>query len=218
MINKGVGTRQYYETYYSSRDWKIYKSILSTIVLYSEPGPVLDVGAGTGFIVEGGSRWGLDCKGIEGSIDAIRIARERYPAIDIVQGLLSEPFPFPDASFQTIVMNEVIEHLETKVATACLGEVYRGLSPGGMLFVASPSRFNKNEKEADPTHINLYSPKELKRLLYSKGFEDIIPLNTPLSLLGTSYLGKGLMYVLFKLTKLDHLSATATCIAYKPIA
>ena len=218
MITRGIGTREYYEFYYLSRDWKFYRSILSAIIMYSQPGPILDLGAGTGFIVEGALRWGLDCEGIEGSIEAIKIAQERYPAIDIAQGTLSESLPFSDLTFQTVVMNQVIEHLEPEVAELSVSEAYRVLVPGGMLYVASPSRFNKREKKTDPTHINLYSPKELQRLLFSKGFRDIIPIDMPLNVLGNSYLGRGIMYCLFKLTFWDRLSASANCIAYKPIA
>ena len=217
MINQGIGTREYYELYYSSRDWRFYRSILTTIIMYSQPGPILDVGAGTGFIVEGALRWGLDCKGIEGSKDAIIIARHRYPEIDIVQSVLNEPFPFSSQTFQTVIMNQVIEHLEPDVAEICIGEAYRVLVPGGLLYVASPSRFNRHEKKADPTHINLYSPQELFQLLFSKGFRHISPMNTPFNFLGNSFIGKGLTSCLFRLTAWDWLSASATCISYKPM-
>lgn len=217
MINQGIGKNGYHKLYYSSRDWKNYRGILSSLIRYSEPGPILDVGCGNGFLVECATRWGLVCKGLEGSLEAVTLARERYPEIDIQQHLLSEPFPFPDNSFQTVVINQVIEHLEPEVAESSIDESYRVLHAGGMLFIASPSKFNKYERKADPTHINLYSPKELENLLVSKGFSEIISMNSALNLLGNNYWGRGLMYVLFGLTKWEKLSGSANCMAYKRI-
>src|SRR5439155_18828113 len=116
MVNEGVGSMHYYEQYYSSRDWRSYKDILSEVIHFTEPGPILHVGAGTGFIVEGFLRWGIDCRGIEGSKEALEIARRRFPKINLLQHFLSDPFPFPDHMFQAVIMNQVIEHLEPKVA------------------------------------------------------------------------------------------------------
>src|SRR6266851_1002275 len=157
MVNQGEGSQQYYEQYYSSRDWRFYRGILWDVIRYSEPGPILDVGAGTGFIVEGFLRWGIDCTGIEGSKEAVDIARKRFPQANLLQHFLSDPFPFPDQMFQTVIMNQVIEHLEPTVVENSVAESYRVLRPGGMLYVTSPSKFNQYERNADPTHINLCS-------------------------------------------------------------
>ena len=93
------------DKWYASRTWEFYLSILTQIIAYSMPGPILDVGAGTGFLVECATRWGLDCKGIEGSPAAIEIARNRCASLQLTQVLLSDHFPFKTRSFQTVVMN-----------------------------------------------------------------------------------------------------------------
>jgi 2-polyprenyl-3-methyl-5-hydroxy-6-metoxy-1,4-benzoquinol methylase len=173
------------------------------------------VGAGTGLFVECAVRWGFDCKGLEGSNQAIEIARKRCPGIQMLLHLLTEPFPFEGAVFQTVICNQVIEHLEPEVADKCLEEIRRVLRPGGMLFVASPSVFNKAERSTDPTHLHMYSPQELVHLLSSKGFERIIPWNSPRSFFGNGPVERRLMSLLFKLTKWEPLSASASCIAYK---
>jgi SAM-dependent methyltransferase len=215
MVNEGIGSQQYYERYYSSRDWRFYKSILVDVLRFSEPGPILDVGAGTGFIVEGFLRWGIDCRGIEGSKEAVDIARSRFPETNLLQHFLSDPFPFPDQTFQTVIMNQVIEHLEPAVAENSVAESYRVLRPGGILYVTSPSRFNTYERNADPTHLNLCSPGELRTLLSEKGFLKVIPMNAPLNLLGENWVGREIMHYLFKYTHWERISATANCIAYK---
>ena len=215
IVNTGVGSDEYFQEHYASRDWRFYKGILSEVVLYSDPGPILDLGAGWGLLVELFRRWNIDCIGIEGSSYAVKMASERSPRIDMRCQPLSEKMPFDDGHFGTVIMNQVIEHLEPVVALHCIEEAYRVLKPGGMLYVTSPSRFNKSECLADSTHINMYSPQELKGLLKSVGFERFIEKNTALAFLGTNKIGSRLMQLIYKFLKLDILSATANCIAFK---
>ncbi len=173
------------------------------------------MGAGIGLFVECAVRWGLNCEGLEGSSKAIEAAQVRCPGVQILLHMLSQPFPFGNAIFQTVVCNQVIEHLEPGVAVTCLEETRRVLRPGGMLFVASPSRFNKAERSADPTHLHMYSPRELVHLLSSKGFERIVPWNSPRSFFGNSQAERYFVSLLLKVTKWQRLSASASCIAYK---
>lgn len=151
---------------------------------HSKPGTILDVGAGTGLFLECAVRWGLSAIRIEGWADAIEIARTRNPKVSLIQLYLNESFPYCDETFQTAIMNQTIEHLERNVAELCLQEVYRVLVPGGMLFVASPCKFNRSEKNADPTHISMYSPKELEDLLSAKSFVGIDSMNKPSAFFG----------------------------------
>jgi hypothetical protein len=43
-----VGDACYYDKYYSTRSWDFYQPLLVPIIMYSKPGPILDIGAGTG--------------------------------------------------------------------------------------------------------------------------------------------------------------------------
>jgi SAM-dependent methyltransferase len=217
MLNQGVSQRDYYERHYTSRDWNAYSHILSQIILFSQPGTILDVGAGVGLLGEAAYRWGIDYKGLEGSADAVAMAQQRFANIDLRQHFLSQPFPFSDEVFQTVILNQVIEHLEPEIAESVIEESLRTLRPGGLLILNSPSKFNEYERKSDITHINMYSPTELKQLLISKGFVRIKPMNFALSLLGNNFLGNGILYILFRLTQWDRLSATSNCISYKPI-
>ena len=214
-MNQGIGTDTYFNQYYVSRDWRFYRFLLQLVMDYAEPGLILDVGAGSGLFIEGAMRWGLTCQGLEGSSEAIAIARRRYPGIQLIQHMLSEPFPFPDEMFGTVVMNQVIEHLEPLIARRAVAEAFRVLQPGGMMFVASPSKFNAYERTADPTHIHLYSPRELRDLLASTGFVEIRAMDSPLDLLGSSKFGRKIMSVVFRLVHWERLSASANCMAYK---
>ncbi|MDX6690064.1 MAG: hypothetical protein QOG15_1521 [Solirubrobacteraceae bacterium] len=53
--------------------------------------------------------------------------------------LTDERLPFADASFDGVLLNEVLEHVENERAT--LAEIARVLRPGGRLVLYSPNRF-----------------------------------------------------------------------------
>jgi SAM-dependent methyltransferase len=205
----------YFLERYGERDWRAYKPILADIVRHSNPGPMLDIGAGTGLLLEGARAWGLSCQGIEGSVDAITIAKHRCPDLPLIRHILGEPLPFHDETFQTILLNQVIEHIEPRICRQTLIDSLRVLRPGGMIFITSPSRFDRVEGPKDPTHIHLYAPSELRRVLESVGFTHIVPADYPLPVFGSNPISRKLVSLLFDLTHWDRLSATANCRAYK---
>jgi SAM-dependent methyltransferase len=216
-MDSGIGNEDYYKSSYGERGWRFYSPIVGEIVSYSCPGPILDVGAGIGLLTECATRWGLECDGIDGSPDALAIALERSQHLRLHRHLLSEPLPFPASSFQTVVLNQVIEHLEPSVARRTVLECYRVLRPCGMILVHSPSRFNKFQAEDDPTHINMYTPKELRTLVTQCGFHDYVAVDIPLEFLGSHRIGKALASLLFRALRWDRLSATANCRAFKSL-
>lgn len=213
--NSGIGPNGYYKKYYFSRDWRFYRGIVAQIIQTQEPGPVLDLGAGVGYLVEACHHWGINCVGLEGSIEAVDIARERFPAMNIQQGFLSDPLPYKDGAFGTVILNQVIEHLEPVVARNLVKEILRVLQVGGGVIIYSPSKFNKRERLGDLTHINLYSPTELREFIVSSGFTEYAPFDSPLPFFGESWLGRLVMRLIFRLFYHERLSATANCIAKK---
>jgi SAM-dependent methyltransferase len=216
MANIGVGNQAYYDRSYATRSWQFYGYIIGEIICHSQPGPILDIGAGIGLFTECATRWGLECEGIDGSPDAIASALRRRPTLRMRQHLQSDPLPFSNETFQTVVLNQVIEHLEPEIARATLLESFRVLKRTGMIVIHSPSRFNRFEAKDDPTHINMYTPSELHKLVSSCGFWGVTATNVSLRYLGTSRVGMALASLLFRITRWDRLSATANCRAYKP--
>ena len=211
----GIGPPGYFSQYYSDRNWKSYTDLLALVVRYSRPGPILDLGAGCGYFLEAATRWGLSCVGLEGSTEAVEMARKRMASLDIRRHNLSDIFPFQTNSFQTVVLNQVIEHLEPAVVRHTLHEANRVLRSGGMILITSPSCYNKVELKADSTHINLTSPSQLHAAISEAGFENIAPFDSPLKLLGDNWLGIRMMLIIFKLVNLDSISATANSFAFK---
>jgi ubiquinone/menaquinone biosynthesis C-methylase UbiE len=102
--------------------------------------------AGARSLLDAGCAWGYatrffagkcpDTSGIEIS-DHVEIARQRYPHIAFYQGSL-ESTPFADASFDVVVMSDVLEHVDNEIAA--LDEIARVLRPGGTFIVSTPRK------------------------------------------------------------------------------
>ena len=70
-----------------------------------------------------------------------------------------EHLPFEDATFDVIVLFEVIEHV--KDIDLLLQEIYRVLSPGGMLICSSPFLWELHEKPFDFRRLTVFGLREL---------------------------------------------------------
>src|SRR5689334_21873071 len=137
-MHEGVGSREYFQQLYASRTWEYYGPVLAHIVANTAPGPILDLGAGTGLLVEAATRWGLDCQGIEGSREAVDMGCNRFPGLRLSQQFLSERLKLSDESVQTVLLHQVVAHLEPEVARNVLLEASRVMRRGGRLFIFSP--------------------------------------------------------------------------------
>lgn len=93
-------------------------------------GSLLDLGTHNGsFTVRVAERLGADSvHGVEFLPEHAEVARGR--GIEVTEADLDEPFPYPDASFDTVHSNQVIEHLRRP--DRFLSEIRRVLSPAGL--------------------------------------------------------------------------------------
>ena len=96
---------------------------------------ILDIGCGLGVYVRKFREFSNDVAGID--IDRRRLVQGAHdtPGLMLAVG---EHLPFKDATFDVIVLNEVIEHVTDDRAT--MREAVRALKPGGRVAIYAPNR------------------------------------------------------------------------------
>ena len=97
---------------------------------------VLDVGCGLGAYVANFRRFTPDAHGLD--VDAPRVHEGHRRGVENLLLGAAESLPYADASFDVIVLNEVIEHVRNDLTT--LREACRVLRPGGTVIVYAPNR------------------------------------------------------------------------------
>lgn len=102
---------------------------------------VLDVGCGTGFLLEQLAGRGFTGVGVDLSPESIAIARQRLADLGAADRLRAETgsaYEPPDGPFELITLTDVLEHLEDP--RACLRALHDRLAPGGLLVISTPNR------------------------------------------------------------------------------
>ena len=105
----------------------------------------LEVACGRGGFVRALARNGAQAFGLDFSMAAVRIGKERSLRSDSESGAAfiqgdAHALPFPDNCFDILVSCETIEHLQSPVES--LREFHRVTRPGGRLLLTTPNYFN----------------------------------------------------------------------------
>ncbi|MEA2276715.1 MAG: hypothetical protein QOI62_1424 [Solirubrobacteraceae bacterium] len=133
---------------------------------------LLDVGCGSAWLAAHYD----DYTGVDGSADAVAAAAAR--GREIVLADVDDPLPFPDASFDGVVLKDLLEHVRDPVAV--VRETRRVLRPGGRVFASSPDaqRWVWN----DYTHRRPFTRTAFRRLFADNGlavervgYESVMP-------------------------------------------
>ena len=140
-------------------------------------GHLLDVGTGIGTLMEVASEKGFRVSGVEYSPWASNFARTEK-GLNVFTGTLEEA-GFPGETFDVVVLNHVLEHLDQPRGT--LREVRRILKRDGVLVVGVPNiesimarLLGAGWYSIKPgEHIWHFSPATLSRLVREAGFEVI---------------------------------------------
>jgi len=139
-------------------------------------GRLLDVGCGSGEWLAAMREFGWSVEGIDFDAEAVRAAARR--GLNAFCGDL-EQRRFPDAHFDAVTLNHVLEHVPDPTRT--LAECHRILKPGGKLVIATPNTgslshlvFKGDWRGLEPPrHLHMFSRPSLTRALRLAGFEDI---------------------------------------------
>jgi SAM-dependent methyltransferase len=116
-------------------------------------GKILEIGCGTGGLLAAATRMGLEIEGVDIALRWLVVARRRLDDLGLSCPLLAasaERLPYADASFNAVVADSVLEHLDDP--RQALDEWARVLRPGGTLLVWSPNRYAMT---VDP-HVRLW--------------------------------------------------------------
>jgi 2-polyprenyl-3-methyl-5-hydroxy-6-metoxy-1,4-benzoquinol methylase len=132
---------------------------------------LLDVGAGSGVLVEQAARLGWEAEGVEPSAWLAERARER--GLSVLTGTLPHPGLTPPYDVVTLV--DVIEHVPDP--RGLVEEVQELLRPGGLLLVVTPDVSSLAARALGPrwwhfriAHVGYFSPSTLDALLSISGF------------------------------------------------
>jgi len=136
---------------------------------------LLEVGCGLGHLV-GQLSEEFITTGMDVNLSALVRAKSAAGNAQLQVGSASE-LPYATASFGTVIIKHVVEHLEQP--DLCIRELGRILAPGGLLILATPNLESllkplKGDKwigYQDPTHIALKPPGEWLDLLRKAGFK-----------------------------------------------
>ncbi len=98
---------------------------------------VLDAGCGRGEVLLECARRGASVAGADYAEAAVAIARETLAAVEGSEVVRSDltALPWPDDSFDRVLLGDVIEHLTDEQGRAGLAELARVLSPGGRIVI-----------------------------------------------------------------------------------
>jgi SAM-dependent methyltransferase len=142
---------------------------------------VLDAGCGAGPGLRYLTAQGHRAFGCDLFTFPLQVASQLAPAARLAQNDLNDPLPFSDSLFDLVLLSEVIEHVQN--ATALLKECWRVLTGGGVVVATTPNLWDARRLyyplvrrtwagDADPTHIELFDPPKLRRVLAAAGFAD----------------------------------------------
>jgi ubiquinone/menaquinone biosynthesis C-methylase UbiE len=119
-------------------------------------GRLVDVGTGTGRMIELFARRSTQAIGIDRSSDMLRLARVKLEAAGIHPSLRQGDMyalPLADQSADTIVIHQVLHYAHSPAAA--IAEAARVLSSGGTLLVVDFAAHEREELRATDAHIRL---------------------------------------------------------------
>ena len=150
---------------------EIHKAILD-VYFRKDPGnEILDVGCGTGGMLETLSRYG-SVRGIDFSDIAVGHARSRN--VGTVIKAEADKIPFNDRTFDLVSCFDVLYHRAIENDELVLKEFLRVLKPGGSLLIREPAfwwLYGRHDQIVWTSR--RYSKKELVRKIENAGFDVI---------------------------------------------
>jgi 2-polyprenyl-3-methyl-5-hydroxy-6-metoxy-1,4-benzoquinol methylase len=167
---------------------------------YPDRGKLIEIGCGLGYLLDAFRKDGWDVLGVEPYYQCCRYAREEL-GVEVKNAIL-ETADLPDESFDVVLLNHVIEHLDNPLGT--LREVNRVLKPSGHFVIETPrydslmfKLMGRRERSVScGGHIYFFTTQSLKNLYEAAGFSTV-----RLDYVGRSLTAERLMYNLGVVSK-----------------
>jgi 2-polyprenyl-3-methyl-5-hydroxy-6-metoxy-1,4-benzoquinol methylase len=167
-IEKGKYADLYTEEYYECPFYDYTSYRLEKIVALARPGPgkrILDLGCGPGEIAVRCARQGAEVFGVDVSRDALRLSAERAAKNNVRLSLFEfdgKRIPFSDSIFDSVILSDVVEHVDDPTLNCLFKECHRLLKPEGYVVIhTAPTRniilLAKMLKRFSMNRIDLYS-------------------------------------------------------------
>jgi len=140
-------------------------------------GDVCEVGCGPGQVARYLKDRGVNMRGVDLSLEMVRVATRLNPDIPFQQGdMLS--LNVADDSLAAVVLFYSIIHIKGEDVSRVLQEIKRVLTPGGRLFLAfhgGEGELHRDEWYGETVSIDfrLFQGSEMSGYLEASGFEDI---------------------------------------------
>jgi len=153
---------------------RFFDQCLAQLERLVEPGRLLEVGCGLGYLLNVARRRGWEALGLEVSEFASTYAREQF-GHEVRRQSLEEADLAP-ATFDAVVMRDVVEH--SRDPRRLLRAAWRVLRPGGVVALSAPNFGSLNAALA-PTrwrhlrpeqHLFHFTPQAMRQLLERCGF------------------------------------------------
>jgi SAM-dependent methyltransferase len=157
------------------RDYDRTRALLNR--LHPRGGRLLEVGSSLGYLLDVFRKDGWDVVGVEPFYQACRHAREEL-GLDVINAIL-ESAALPDESFDVVLLNHVIEHIDDPIRT--LREVNRILKPEGHFVIETPrydtlmfKLLGRRERSVScGGHIYFFTTQTLRNLYEAAGFKTV---------------------------------------------
>ncbi|OFW56856.1 MAG: hypothetical protein A2W01_02060 [Candidatus Solincola sediminis] len=158
----------YYRSREATRDFVIEARLLYELIGPSPDSRILEVGCGGGgflaFLEDKGHR----PVGVDLLPEAVEAAQELAPRSE-VSSADAYDLPFADESFDCLVSQHLVEHLEDM--PRALSEWRRVLKPGGTMAICTPnSLYPCPSLFYDSSHVHIYDRRELEQVVSRAGF------------------------------------------------
>lgn len=160
----------------SSRSINAHLS-LSAIKRFVPRGRLLEVGCATGYFLNAAAG-DFEAEGLEPSLWACRIARERY-RLEVHPETIEETGRFAPGSFDVVAMIDVVEHLADPMSA--LRRCAELLKPGGILYLVTPDIGSFSAAVMGrywwglrPAHIHYFGRGTMRRALSAAGLEPVM--------------------------------------------